>query len=130
MKKPTQRLQRVELSKQERIELASRASYEGSCEHKDRRWWGGLPCARQLPGGRIGRRGKQQSTICPFVEDEDREKATSWVRQAIRNGNYEFIETDHHFPKKIWYRDHLGRTWGGMCINTDLGTYKGWPVDD
>ena len=43
MKKPTQKLQRVELSKQERIELASRASYEVSCEHKDRRWWAVYP---------------------------------------------------------------------------------------
>lgn len=129
MKKPTQKPRREKLSEQERIELASRASYLGSCEHKDRRWWGGLPCSKQLPGGRKGRRGKQQTTICQLVDDKGREFATKLVREAIMNGTYEYVETDHQFPSKIRHKDSLGRTWEGRCINTDLGTYKGWPVD-
>ena len=129
MKKPKQKPRRDKLSEQERIELASRASYAGSTEHKDRRWWGGLPMARQLPGGRKGRRGKQQTTTCQLVDEEGREFATTLVREAIRNGTYGFVETDHQFPKRIWHKDHLGKTWEGMCINTDLGTYKGWPVE-
>lgn len=62
------------------------ASHRGSGEHKGRRWWGGLPEARQLLGGKVGRRGKQQTTLCPLTTDEDRDRATDWVRQAIAKG--------------------------------------------
>lgn len=63
--------------------MAVRARYQGSGEHKDKGWWGGLPKAKQLPGGGVGRRGKQQTTLCPLTTDKDRERATDWVRQAV-----------------------------------------------
>ena len=100
-KQPEQRPQRVALSPCEREALAARAWYQGSSEHKEKRWWGGLPKARQLPGGKVGRRGKQITTLCPLTTEEDRDRATVWVRQAIVNGQYEFYEADQEFPKKI-----------------------------
>ena len=79
--------------------MAKRASYVGSSEHKDQWWWGGgKPAARQLPGGRVGRLGKQVTTICPLTTEEDRERATHWVRQAIANGQYRYYEGDKDFP--------------------------------
>ena len=55
MKRPGQRPSRQSLSLAAREDLAARARYIGSDEHKEKRWWGGLPKARQLPGGRVGR---------------------------------------------------------------------------
>ena len=81
-KQPERRPQRV-LPPGERKALAVRARYQGSGEHKDKGWWGGLPKAKQLPGGGVGRRGKQQTTLCPLTTDKDRERATDWVRQAV-----------------------------------------------
>ena len=85
-KRPEQRPQRVALSPCEREALAVRARYQGSSEHKSKRWWGGLPKAKQLPGGKVGRRRKQQTTLCLLTTEKDRDRATVWVRQAIVNG--------------------------------------------
>ena len=128
-KRPGGAPQRAELSLRERQALAARARYEGSGEHKDKRWWGGLPMAKQLPGGRVGRPGKQQTTVCPLTTDEDRKQATEWVRQAIINGQYKFHEADQEFPKKIWHRAN-GRIWYGLCLNAGNGEYKGWPIEE
>lgn len=87
------------LSEADLEEVASRARYKGSEEHKDRRWWGGLPRARQLPGGRVGRRGKQQTTVCPLTRKEDQERVTEWLRNAIRARQFRFVEADRDFPK-------------------------------
>ena len=106
-----------------------RARYAGSSEHKDKKWWGGSPSARQLPGGRVGRRGKQHTTLCPLTTEKDRARATEWVRQAIANGQYKFHEGDKEFPKKIWHRAD-GRIWFGLCFNQGSGEYKGWPVGE
>ena len=109
--------------------MAKRASYVGSSEHKDQWWWGGgKPAARQLPGGRVGRLGKQVTTICPLTTEEDRERATHWVRQAIANGQYRYYEGDKDFPKKIWHSAD-GRIWCGFCVNQGQGQYKGWPIE-
>ena len=121
---------RKPLTPKQRQALAASAQYTGSAEHKDRRWWGGLPRGRQLPGGRAGRVGKQKTTICPRTGDSDRERATEWVREAIKQGNYQFVQTDQKFPKKLWYRDDSGQYWFGYCINTASGEYKGWPIDE
>lgn len=128
-KRPQRAPQRAALSPCEREALAARARYQGSSEHKDKKWWGGLPRARQLPGGSIGRRGKQQTTLCPLTTNEDRDRATEWVRQAIINGQYRFHEADQEFPKKIWHRAN-GRIWFGLCVNPSSGEYKGWPIEE
>ena len=126
MKRPGQKSAPRERTPDELQEIAGRASYVGSSEHKDTRWWDGLPKGRQLPGNRVGRRGIQQTTICPLVTEADREKATKWVRQAIAEGKCMFFEGDKKFPKKIWFEAEQ-TIWAGLCVNSELGQYKGWP---
>lgn len=129
-KRPNRRPPRRELSANERANLAARARYVGSEEHKSKAWWGGkVPRARQLPGGQIGRPGKQTTTICPLTSRTDQQRATQWVQAAIANGQYRFFEADKGFPKKIWHRAD-GRIWCGMCLNQGQGEYKGWPIDE
>ena len=107
--------------------MAKRAVYSGSSEHKQVRWWGGLPMGQQLPGGRIGRPNKETTTICPLTTRSDRDRATEWVRAAIRAGQCRFHESDRNFPKKVWYEAD-GRIWMGLLVNDGLGEYKGWPI--
>ena len=130
LKRPSQRPGRPELSDVQRRALASRVRYVGSAEHKIDGWWGGMPAARQLRGGRVGRPGKQATTVCPLTTKEDRDRATEWLRIAIREGRYRFVESDQDFPKHVWHRDEGGQDWFGMCINTKSGAYKGWPIDE
>ena len=118
-----------ELTLPERRALAGGAKYVGSPEHKDGTWWGGPPQARQLPGGRIGRLRKQRTTVCPLTDAEDRRRATQWVRAAIGRGQYKFVQADQKYPKKLWYRA-AGEIWFGLCINTQAGEYKGWPITE
>lgn len=110
------------LSLSERKELASRARYVGSCEHKDRRWWGGRPGA----GGRRGR----LTTICPLTSEEDQRKATIWVQRAICAEQYKFIRGESPFPRYVWYKDPSGQVWLGRCFNPASGEYKGWPISE
>ena len=128
MKRPEQRPQR-QLAATDRQALAARARYTGSPEHKVHRSWLGLPEARQLPGGRIGRPSKQTTSICPLTAAADQERATDWVRNAISAGQYRFFESDQDFPKKIWYEAE-GKIWHGLCFNQGSGEYKGWQSDE
>ena len=128
-KRPPQRPQRTKLTNAQREELALEASYVGSPEHKNNRWWGGLPASQQLPGGKVGRPRKQVTTICPLNSVEDKSRATEWVQSAIRAGQYKFLEADKRFPRKIWFQAD-DRVWFGSCINSESGEYKGWPIDE
>lgn len=102
-------------------ELAQRAVYLGSGEHKIQRWWGGLPEA--------GNRAKwQTTTICPLTTEVERIRATDWVRSAIVSGHCLFSQEDKNFPKWIWHEAD-GRIWMGYLVNDGLGQYKGWPID-
>ena len=101
--RPKQIWQPPELSESEREDLAARAKYVGSSEHKASRSWVGLPASKQKKGGKVGRPGKQTTTICPLVSDEGRQLATDWIRSAIRAGQYKFCQGDQDFPKKVWY---------------------------
>ena len=128
-KRPPQRPSRPDLSPADRKALAARATYTGSPEHKDKRWWGGLPMARQLPGGKVGRHRKRTTTLCPLTTEEERLQATEWVRSAIANGHYRFSEGDQAFPKKVWHHA-VGKIWYGLISNPGKGEYKGWPIED
>ncbi len=81
----------------------------------------------RVPQGARPRPRKQLTTPCPLVTEADRERATTWVRAAIRQGGYRFVEGDGDFPKHIWHRDESGRMWRGLCVNRTTGEYKGWP---
>lgn len=125
-RKPAQLPQREPLTEAQ----ISAAAYKGSPEHKARGWWGGTPGAFVPEGGEARRPGKQLTTICPLVTEQDRTKATAWVQAALRANQTRFYEGDQTFPKKIWYRDETGQFWCGWCINTVSGEYKGWPSDE
>lgn len=109
--------------------VVGQASYVGSAEHKAFRWWGGLPQARVGKDGKATRPKKQKTTICDLVDEADRQRATEWVKLAIRSGQCRFYEGDKDFPKHIWYYAN-GRIWFGYCINGTAGQYKGWPIEE
>lgn len=100
--------------------LADRCSYEGSREHKDRRSWLGLPQPR--------RRLADIATICPMVTEEDRRTATEWVKEAIKNHQFDPRDIRNGFPRYIWYRASDGSYWYGFLMNEGGGKYKGWPI--
>lgn len=106
------------------------ATYVGSAEHKQYRWWGGLPKAYVGEEGVVTRPKKQDTTICPLILEAERNLATTWVRQALSANQLRYYEADQEFPKKIWYRDADGQLWFGFCTNSTLGQYKGWPIDE
>jgi hypothetical protein len=125
-KRPTQLPYRRPLTEQQ----IAGATYVGSPEHKVRRWWGGQPEAWENAEGIATRPGRQLTTICRLVEAEDRERATLWVREALTLGQLLYREADKDFPWLIWYREANGHLWMGQCVNSVLGQYKGWPIDE
>lgn len=126
VKRPAQLAPRAPLSP----EQIQSARYIGSPEHKVERWWGGLPEVHVDIDGVARRPGKQLTTICPLVSDAERDMATGWVQQALITGQLRYYEGDKVFPKRLWYRDSYGQVWTGFCVNSVLGQYKGWPVDE
>ncbi|MFC3229881.1 hypothetical protein ACFOGJ_21705 [Marinibaculum pumilum] len=106
------------------------AIYVGSPEHKKERWWGGLPEAYVGPDGDASRPGRQITSVCELTTEAERDEATNWVRTALRMGQFRYRDADKDFPAHIWYRDEAGQLWQGRCVNSVLGTYKGWPVDE
>ena len=120
MIRPKQIAETRALSQDDRDALAKRARYVGSCEHKKKRSWLGLPKA----GSR-----RRKTTICELVEDEDKCKATTWVRSAIRSKQCKFVRGDKDFPKHVWYKND-GQTWYGRCTNSVSGEYKGWSISE
>lgn len=117
------------LSADQREALAGRVNYVGSPEHKDHAWWGGRPQGRWRSGRPPRRPKKQLTTICPLVSNADRATATRMLRAAVAAGQYEFVDGDEDFPKRVWYSE-MGQGWQAYCINRTTGEYKGWPVDE
>ena len=106
------------------------ATYTGSKEHKVVRWWGGLPGARLGKSGTASRPKKQLTTICNLVTEDDRIRATCWVKEALSSRNFKYFEGDQTYPKHIWHQDETGQRWFGFCVNGVSGEYKGWPLDE
>ena len=129
MKRPNPIPERHPHSDDELEELARDAAYVGSPEHKAKRWWGGTPEARIGKDGKARRPKKQLTTICPLVSRDDKRRATHWIREAIRQRRFRFVEGDKRFPKHVWYTDREGRSWEGFCVNSHKGEYKGWPAN-
>jgi hypothetical protein len=106
--------------------LAERCSYHGSIEHKDKRSWLGLPRPRRRP--------RDVATICPLVTNQEREIATEWVKEAVRNGQFDRgYELRNGFPRYIWHLTADGTYWYGFLMNEGAGPnataqYKGWPI--
>jgi hypothetical protein len=95
-------------------ELAARASYVGSPEHKS------------YPSYAGGARLRADATRCdPSLTDRD--ELTRWLRAAIGAGRIgEPWEGD--FPRYAWHR--LGDVcYEARLVNQELGQYKGYPLD-
>ncbi len=126
MPRPRQIPPRAELTEAE----ISAAHYVGSGEHKTQRWWGGLPNAFVGKDGRAHRPRKQHTTPCPKTTEAQRQEASGWVRQALAAGQFRFYEGDGTYPKHLWYQDDGDQYWFGFAVNQELGSYKGWPIDE
>jgi hypothetical protein len=125
VKRPAQLPPRAALTP-DQIEMAH---YGGSEEHKAERWWGGLPKAYIGSDGVAQRPRKALTTICPLITKAEREKATIWVREALKLGQMRFFDGDKDFPKRIWCSAD-GQIWVGYLVNSGNGEYKGWPIDE
>jgi hypothetical protein len=64
-----------------------------------------------------------------LVDLEGQRQATRWVQEAIRSEQFRFVEGDKKFPKHIWYEAD-GCGWFGLCVNSEAGHYKGWPMNE
>ena len=108
--------------------LAQGSSYIGSPEHKAGRWWGGTGSVPVGSDGQVSRPKKPLTTICPLRTDEDLQRATGWIREAIDRQCCLFVEGDCRYPKHVWHTDAEGQHWVGRCTNSEQGLYKGWPA--
>jgi hypothetical protein len=68
------------------------------------------------------------------VTNEQRETATEWVKEAIRNGQFDLgYAMRNGFPRYIWHLTADGTYWCGFLMNEGAGPnataqYKGWPI--
>ena len=95
-------------------DLARRAVYIGSPEHKDVPSFAGQP------------RLRADASCCPR-EIKDRNLVCRWLRCAIRRGATGG-PWEEGFPRYVWYKD--GDTvFEGRLVNRGAGSYKGYPLD-
>ena len=99
----------------DREDLASRAIYVGSIEHKTYASFAGPPAWR-----------RSTATPCdPRFANQD--ELTAWLRAGIREGRHG-APWEGPFPRYVWYQD--GDTWyEGMLVNSELGQYKGYALE-
>jgi hypothetical protein len=93
-------------------QVAERAQYVGSPEHKDAPSFAGQP------------RPRSDASIC--ARDLTQEIVQGWLRAAIlRGATSAFWEGD--FPRYVWFKtDNVA--YEGRLINSVTGEYKGWPL--
>ena len=70
-----------------------------------------------------------------MVTEQERQTATEWVKEAIRNGQFDRRDWRNGFPRYVWYRDDDGSYWFGFLMNEGAGKspsaqYKGWPISE
>lgn len=95
-------------------EIASRASYVGSSEHKSFPSFAGAPRLRA-----------DASRCDPSLADSA--ELTGWLRAAIEAGaNGAPWEGD--FPRYVWYKRET-TLYEGRLVNRELGQYKGYPLE-
>ena len=96
-------------------DLANRAVYVGSREHKDVPSFAGQP------------RLRADASCCPR-EITDREAVSGWLRSAIRRGATGG-PWEGGFPRYVWYKDG-NRVFEARLVNREAGSYKGYPLDE
>lgn len=95
-------------------ELAGRASYVGSGEHKSYPSFAGPPHLRA-----------DASKCDPKFADAD--ELTGWLREAILTGRIG-EPWEGHFPRYAWARQGQV-TYEARLVNQELGHYKGYPLE-
>lgn len=96
-------------------QLAERATYVPSAEHKDR--YSAATGVRQL---------RTDATACPA--DVTPERAEMWLRQALAAGDVGSPWTDEPFPRYAWRR--VGDVvFEARLTNAEQGWFKGYPLD-
>lgn len=95
-------------------DVADRARYVGSSEHKDVPSFAGEP------------RPRADATICDPRFIQRRDEIEKWLKVEIRNGQLSAY-WEHGFPRYVGHRDgqavYIARHVGNGC-------YKGWQLDD
>ncbi|MFC0552239.1 hypothetical protein ACFFHJ_15230 [Planotetraspora thailandica] len=95
-------------------DLAQRASYVGSGEHKSYPSFAGTPKLRA-----------DASKCDPRFADPA--EITGWLRQTIACGNVG-APWEGEFPRYAWHRlDNV--IYEARLVNRELGQYKGYPLD-
>lgn len=95
-------------------ELASRARYVGSSEHKSFPSFAGPPKRRA------------DATKCdPSLSDAD--EITSWLRAGLAAGQVG-APWEGRFPRYVWYRVE-DVCYEARLVNRHAGEYKGWSVE-
>lgn len=96
-------------------DLASRASYVGSPEHKDSFGFAGQP------------RPRVDASLCPRGI-QDLEVVTGWLRSAIRKGSTG-APWEGEFPRYVWHREG-DVVFEARLVNRVQGSYKGYPLNE
>ena len=96
-------------------DLARRAGYVGSPEHKDVPSYAGQPHLRA------------DASCCPRDIARDQRLAEDWLRTAIARGAVG-APWEGAFPRYVWYQ-HGGVVFEGRLVNRELGKYKGYPLE-
>ncbi len=95
-------------------DLARRAEYIGSPEHKTRPSFAG-------PSPKL----RSDASKCdPSLGDPA--KLTKWLRKGLRERHIG-APWEGGFPRYVWYSDR-GQWYEGRLVNRDQGQYKGYPV--
>lgn len=96
-------------------DLAQRASYVGSSEHKSYPSFAGPPRLRA-----------DASKCDPGLADQD--ELTKWLRASIAAGRIG-APWEGDFPRYVWHpRDEV--IYEARLVNQELGQYKGYPLED
>lgn len=95
-------------------ELAARATYDISAEHKDYLTTAG-------PG-----RLRSDASACPRGMDFD--EVAGWLKTAIRAGDVS-AAFEGAFPRYAWARVQ-GRVYEARLTNSESGAFKGYPLRD
>jgi hypothetical protein len=94
-------------------QVARRARYVGSAEHKDAPSFVGQP------------RPRADATICDRTFADRQAEITAWLRAAIREGRTG--EWEGAFPRYAWHRQG-DRVFEARLVNAGNGEYKGYEL--
>jgi hypothetical protein len=96
-------------------QVARRATYVGSPEHKDMPSFAGQP------------RPRADAAICDRNLAQDQQRVTGWLRTAIRRGQTSAL-WEGEFPRYVWHKEGE-ETFEARLINRGTGEYKGYPLN-